>query len=33
VLITQHTAGGNVGDLGTKSLTFPISGAVTRHTA
>jgi hypothetical protein len=32
VLITQHTAGGNVGDLGMKSLTFPISGAVTRHT-
>ena len=33
VLITQHTLGGAVGDLATKSLSFPISGAVTRATS
>lgn len=30
VLITQWTTGGTVGELATKSLSFPISGAVTR---
>ena len=30
VLITGHSLGGSVGDLATKSLSFPITGAVTR---
>ena len=30
VLITSHSIGGAVGDLATKSLSFPLSGAVTR---
>jgi len=30
VLITSHSLGGAVGDLATKSLTFPVSGAVVR---
>ncbi len=33
VLITQHSIGGSVGDLATKSLSFPTSGAVSRATA
>lgn len=33
ILITGHSAGGAVGDLAMKSLTFPTSGAVTRATA
>lgn len=31
VLVTQHTIGGSVGDLASKSLSFPTTGAVTRH--
>lgn len=30
VLVTGHTVGGGVGELASKSLTFPISGAITR---
>lgn len=30
VLITGHSLGGAVGDLATKSLTFPTSGSITR---
>ena len=30
VLITSHSLGGAVGDLATKSLTFPTTGAITR---
>ena len=30
VLITGHSIGGAVGELAAKSLTFPISGAITR---
>ena len=30
VLITSHAIGGAVGDLAGKTLTFPLSGAVTR---
>jgi hypothetical protein len=33
VLITGHTFGGDVGALAMKSLTFPITGAVTRAVA
>lgn len=33
VLITQHTLGGSVGDLATKSLSFPVTGAVSRATS
>jgi hypothetical protein len=33
VLITGHSIGGAVGELATKSLTFPTSGAVTRAEA
>jgi hypothetical protein len=33
VLINSHSAGGAVGDLAMKSLSFPTSGAVTRATA
>lgn len=33
VLIGQHVLGGSVGELAAKSLTFPVSGAVTRATA
>lgn len=33
VLINTHTVGGNLGELATKSVTFPTSGAVTRATA
>lgn len=30
VLVTGHSIGGSVGDLASKSLSFPTSGAVTR---
>lgn len=30
VLVTGHTVGGGVGELAMKSLTFPITGAITR---
>lgn len=30
VLITSYSVGGSVGDLAAKSLTFPLSGAITR---
>jgi hypothetical protein len=30
VLITSHALGGGVGELASKSITFPTSGAVTR---
>ena len=30
VLITGHSIGGGVGELASKSLTFPITGAITR---
>ena len=30
VLITSHSLGGSVGDLATKSYSFPITGAITR---
>jgi len=30
VLITSHSIGGAVGDLATKSLSFPVSGSITR---
>jgi hypothetical protein len=30
VLITQASIGGAVGELAMKSLTFPVTGAVTR---
>ena len=33
VLITQASIGGAVGELATKSLTFPTTGAVTRATS
>lgn len=33
VLIAQHAIGGQVGDLAAKTLTFPLSGAVTRATS
>lgn len=33
VLVTGHSIGGAVGDLASKSLSFPTSGAVTRATA
>jgi hypothetical protein len=33
ILISQHSAGGAVGDLAMKSLSFPTSGAVTRAVA
>ena len=33
VLITSHSLGGAVGDLATKSYSFPITGAVTRAVA
>ena len=33
VLITAHALGGSVGDLAGKSLTFPVTGAVTRATS
>lgn len=33
VLIQQHTVGGSLGEMATKSLTFPTSGAVARATA
>ena len=33
VLVTQHNIGGAVGELATKSLSFPITGAVTRATS
>ena len=33
VLITSHTIGGGVGELAMKSLTFKVTGAVTRATA
>lgn len=32
LLIAQHAVGGQVGDLASKQLTFPTSGAVTRAT-
>jgi hypothetical protein len=33
ILITGHNVGGTVGDLATKSLSFPTTGAVTRAVA
>ena len=33
VLIQQHNLGGSVGELASKQLTFPTSGAVTRATS
>lgn len=33
ILISQHTLGGSVGDLASKSLTFQTSGTVTRATS
>jgi len=33
ILIAQHNLGGDVGSLAAKSLTLPVSGAVTRATA
>jgi len=33
VLIQQHALGGSVGELASKALSFPVSGAVTRATA
>ena len=33
ILVNQFAVGGAVGELATKSLTFPTSGAVTRATA
>ena len=30
ILITGHSLGGSVGDLATKSLSFPTTGAITR---
>ena len=30
VLVTGHSLGGSVGELATKSLTFPTTGAITR---
>lgn len=33
ILISQHTLGGSVGDLASKSLTFPTSGTVSRATS
>ena len=30
VLVTSHSLGGSVGELAKKSLTFPLTGAVTR---
>ena len=33
VVITSHTIGGGVGELAMKSLTFKVTGAVTRATA
>lgn len=33
VLVAQHALGGQVGDLASKQVTFPTSGAVTRATA
>ena len=33
VLITSHSIGGAVGELATKSLSFPTSGAVVRATS
>lgn len=33
VLITQHNIGGSQGELASKSLSFPTSGAVTRATS
>jgi len=33
VLIQQFTLGGSVGELASKALTFPVSGAVTRATS
>ena len=33
VLVSQHNLGGSVGELASKSLSFPTSGAVTRATS
>ncbi|WP_063813820.1 hypothetical protein [Herbidospora daliensis] len=33
VFISQHTVGGNVGELATKGVTYPTSGAVSRATS
>lgn len=33
VLISQHALGGTVGDLASKQLTWPTSGAITRATS
>lgn len=33
ILITSHSIGGAVGDLATKSLSFPTSGTITRAEA
>ena len=33
VLVTGHSIGGAVGELASKSLSFPTSGAITRATA
>lgn len=33
VLVNGHALGGSVGDLATKGLSFPVTGAVTRATA
>lgn len=33
IFIAQHSVGGAVGELASKSLTFPTSGAITRATA
>lgn len=30
VLVTSHSLGGSVGDLAKKSLSFPVTGAITR---
>ena len=32
VLVTSHSIGGGVGELAAKSVTWPISGAITRDT-
>lgn len=33
ILITGHSIGGAVGELAMKSLTFPVTGAITRATS
>ena len=33
ILITGHSVGGSVGEVASKSLSFPTSGAITRATA